>query len=296
MAARLSEWGVPNVMLGGTTGESVSLSSAERLEVVKAWMPIAKKHNLNVYVHVGMNSQFEARELARAVGAIDGVKGILSMGPTYFKPSTAEALVDTISVIAGGAPHLPFWYYHFPAMTDIPVNMFDFIREADKTQKMPNLMGIKFTNELIMDFNQIGNFKNKKYNMLMGRDEIFTSALTTGVADGGVGSTLNFMSYNIPMRELYMSGDQHKKAEADARQLQTIAVIQAWKDIAGSVNPQKAILKMTGIDFGPMRVPNGNLTHEQEMQLGTALHKIGVNITDEYIIKDTPEYNEIDFL
>ena len=31
MAARLSEWGVPNVMLGGTTGESVSLSSAERL-------------------------------------------------------------------------------------------------------------------------------------------------------------------------------------------------------------------------------------------------------------------------
>ena len=104
-------------------------------------------------------------------------------------------------------------------MTGIPVNMFDFIREADKTQKMPNLMGIKFTNELIMDFNQIGNFKNKKYNMLMGRDEIFTSALTTGVADGGVGSTLNFMSFNIPMRELYMSGDQHKKAEADARQL-----------------------------------------------------------------------------
>ena len=211
MAARLSEWGVPNVMLGGTTGESVSMSLNERLGEVHVWVPIAKKYNLNVYVHVGMDSQFEARELAHVCGKIDGVKGILSMGPTYFKPSTAEDLVDTISVIASGAPHLPFWYYHFPAMTDIPVNMYDFIREADETQKIPNLMGIKFTNELLMDFNQIGNFKNKKYNMLMGRDEIFTSALTTGVADGGVGSTINFMTFNIPMRELYMSGDQHKK-------------------------------------------------------------------------------------
>ena len=73
-------------------------------------------------------------------------------------------------------------------------------------------------------------------------------------------------------------------------------MIQAWKDIAGSINPQKSILKMTGIDFGPMRVPNQNLSHEQEMQLGTALSKIGVNITAEYIIKETPEYNEIDFL
>ena len=211
MAARLSEWGVPNVMLCGTTGESVSLSKEERYEVVAAWMPHAKKYNLNVYVHVGMNSEYEARDLARSISLIDGVKGFLAMGPTYFKPSTAEALVNSMSVIASGAPHLPFWYYHFPDMTNIPVNMYDFIREADKTEKIPNLMGIKFTNELLMDFNQIGNFKNKKYNMLMGRDEIFTSALTTGVADGGVGSTLNFMSFNIPMRELYMSGDQDKK-------------------------------------------------------------------------------------
>lgn len=55
--------------------------------------------------------------------------------------------------------------------------------------------------------------------MLMGRDEILTSALTTGVADAGVGSTLNFMAFNVPLREMYMSGDHKMKAEADARQL-----------------------------------------------------------------------------
>jgi len=40
---------------------------------------------------------------------------------------------------------------------------------------------------------------------------------------------------------------------------------------------------MTGIDFGPMRMPQINLSHDQEMELGTALAAIGVNITSEYI-------------
>jgi len=67
-----------------------------------------------------------------------------------------------------------------------------------------------------------------------------------------------------------------------------------WEDIVpASLNPQKAILKMTGIDFGPLRLPQKGLTHEMEMQLGTALHKIGVNITDEYIIKDESDSYKI---
>jgi len=48
-------------------------------------------------------------------------------------------------------------------------------------------------------------------------------------------------------------------------------------------------LKMTGIDFGPLRSPQENMPHDMEMQLGTALHKIGVNITSEYIIKEEVE-------
>ena len=56
MAARLQEWGVANVMVGGTTGESTSFSTAERLEAVKAWLAIAGNYDLNVYVHVGMGS------------------------------------------------------------------------------------------------------------------------------------------------------------------------------------------------------------------------------------------------
>jgi len=56
LAARLHEWGVANVMVGGTTGESTSFSTAERFEAVVAWLAIADTYKLNVYVHVGMES------------------------------------------------------------------------------------------------------------------------------------------------------------------------------------------------------------------------------------------------
>ena len=56
LAARLHEWGVNNVMVGGTTGESLSFSYEERMACVKAWLEIAPKYDINVYVHAGMDS------------------------------------------------------------------------------------------------------------------------------------------------------------------------------------------------------------------------------------------------
>lgn len=199
MAARLKEWGIPNVMVGGTTGESVSFSTEERIKVVEAWSKIVEKYDINLYVHVGMNSVQEAAKLA-AISAKLGAKGIFAMPPEYFRPSNAADLVDAMAVVAAGAPDLPFWYYHFPVMSNVNVDMFDFIQEADKTGKIPNLMGVKYTDEHLMQFNEIGEFKNNKYNMMIGRDEILTAALAGGVADADVGSTLNFISYNVDVR------------------------------------------------------------------------------------------------
>lgn len=124
LAARLSEWGVVNVMVGGTTGESLSFSYDERMECVKAWLKIAPKYGINVYVHAGMDSVQEAAKYVSELSKLDGVKGIFSMPPVYFKPKTIDNLVDTMAVIAGAAPDLPFWYYHFPAMTGVDFNMF----------------------------------------------------------------------------------------------------------------------------------------------------------------------------
>jgi N-acetylneuraminate lyase len=207
-------------MVGGTTGESVSFDFYERLETIMQYLDLAQEYDFDVYVHVGMNSVHEAAKLAKAAAELTGkggaiVKGILSMAPTYFRPSNVEDLIETMAVVANGAPELPFWYYHFPDMTKVDLDMFAFVKAADESGKIPNLMGVKFTNEMLMAFNQIGNFKDKKYNMLMGRDEILTSALATGVCDGAVGSTMNFISFNLDLAALYSTWSKDDKELAD---------------------------------------------------------------------------------
>lgn len=61
--------------------------------------------------------------------------------------------------------------------------------------------------------------------MLMGRDEILTSALATGAADGAVGSTMNFMTFNLPLKTLWESGNKTEYDLAHDLQLKTVAVI-----------------------------------------------------------------------
>merc|ERR1719362_1828561 len=88
LAARLAEWGVVNVMIGGTTGESLSFSYEERMECVKAWLEIAPKYGLNVYVHAGMDSVQNAAKYVSELSKMKGVKGIFAMPPVYFKPKS----------------------------------------------------------------------------------------------------------------------------------------------------------------------------------------------------------------
>lgn len=156
------------------------------------------------------------------------------MPSVYFKPSTIPNLVDTMAIVAAGAPDLPFWYYHFPAKTGVDFNMFQFVQEIDSTNKIPNFMGVKFTNEMLMDFNAIGHYKNKKYCMLFGRDEILTSALATGVADGDVSSTVNFLTFNLQATNYWHAGDI---AKAQELQMKTVDVIEAWVKMFPGLNP-----------------------------------------------------------
>lgn len=68
-------------------------------------------------------------------------------------------------------------------------------------------MGMKFTDEHLMEFNAAGAWNNKKYNMLIGRDELLTAALIYGNGHGSVGSTYNFISHNVDVLNAWKAHD-----------------------------------------------------------------------------------------
>ena len=99
--ALLLESGVRGAFICGTTGESLSLTVAERMAVAETWREVAGA-KMPLVVHVGCNSVADARTLA-AHAAKCKVDAIAVMAPNFFKPSV-EDLIAFCGHIADAAP------------------------------------------------------------------------------------------------------------------------------------------------------------------------------------------------
>lgn len=270
-AAYLAENGVSGAFVCGTTGEGLSLTIAERMQVAEKWVAAAPK-NLRVIVHVGHSSASEGKALAVHAQKI-GAYAVAAIGPTFFRATTLKQLLDYCVEIASGSPSLPFYYYHMPSMTGVELCMADFLKIASRS--IPNLTGIKFTHENIMDYSRCLNFEGGRYDVFFGRDEILLAALAMG-AKGAVGSTYNYMPqlYHRVI-EAYKAGDM-----ATARKYQSAAIeIIAVMIRHGGLPAGKAMMKFIGIDCGPVRPPLPNLSTEALELFEAELKTVGFPVT-----------------
>lgn len=266
-ARHLAANGVNGAFICGTTGEGLSLTTEERMRVAERWVEAAPK-GLAVIVHVGHNSLGESERLAAHAQQI-GAAAIASVGPTFFRPATVEQLVDFCAPVAAAAPALPFYYYHLPAMTGVNLPMTEFLRVG--SERLPNLAGIKFTDENLMSYAQCLAFADGRFNLLFGRDEILLAALALG-ATGAVGSTYNYMApvYH-QLIAAFEAGDL-----AAARRWQGLAMrIIAVMIRHGGLPANKAIMRFIGLDCGPVRPPLKNLTPPEIEALRRELEQTG---------------------
>ena len=271
MIPKLADWlagnGVTAAFICGTTGEGFSLSTEERMRVAECWLKSAAK-KLKVVVHVAHNSLDESRRLAAHAEQI-GADAIASIGPTFFRPNSVEQLVDFCAPVAAAAPGVPFYYYHMPAMTGVNLPMIDFLRHGAK--RIPNLAGIKFTDENLMSYTQCLNFEDGRFNLLFGRDEILLAALALG-ATGAVGSTYNYIApvYHQVMAA-FAAGDMPEACRWQSLSIQIIAVMARH----GGLPAGKAMMGMIGLDCGPMRPPMKNLSPEELKIFRSDLEQVG---------------------
>jgi N-acetylneuraminate lyase len=266
-AKALAENQVQGAFICGTTGEGMSLTTEERLQVAEKWMAAAFRQ-LRVIVHVGHGSVNESRTLAAHAERI-GAHAFATLAPTFFRATNVEQLVEFCAQIASGAPSLPFYYYHMPAMAGADLPMFDFLKVA--SQRIPNLAGIKFTHENLMDYRRCLEFENGRYNILFGRDEILLAALALG-ASGAVGSTYNYMpSIYHRVIEAFNQGDLESARRFQSQAIQVITIMSRRGGLAAA----KAMMKLIGLDCGPVRAPLQNLSPEAFESLTRELERAG---------------------
>ena len=259
--------GVAGVYICGTNGEGPNMTVEERMAIAEAYVKAANKRIL-VLVHVGHTSIQECKKLAAHAAQI-GADAFSSVAAFYFKPTSVQNLVDCMAEIASAAPELPFYYYHMPTLTGVGMDMVEFLAIGE--QKIPNLAGIKYTASTLHEFQACLNYKDGKFEVLSGYDEMLLSALAVG-AVGAIGSTYTFAApVYLEIIKVFRNNDL---AAAGALQLKVVNFIRCIIKHP-SIAAQRAIMKMMGYDLGDARLPLVPLSSDKFIELKADLTKAG---------------------
>jgi N-acetylneuraminate lyase len=266
-AEHLSRSGVKMVFIGGSTGESHSLTIEERLALARRWSEVARDAGLRLVVHVGSNCLADARTLAAQAQQLRA-DAIAALSPSYFKPKSLDALVACCADIAGAAPSTPFYFYDIPALTGVQFPMPEFLNVA--ADRIPTLAGIKFTNPDLMAFQNCLHTQGGRFDIPWGVDEYLLAALAVG-AVGGVGSSYNFAApiYN----RIIAAVERGDLAAARADQYRSVRLIELLASF-GYMAAAKTVMGLLGVEVGPARLPHMNLSAEQQAQLRASLDRI----------------------
>lgn len=268
-AAFLRSHGITSVFIGGTTGESSSLTAAERAELNDRWAVVGPATGIDVVVHVGANCLTEAAQLA-AHAEKNQAKAVSMIAPSYFKPRTLADLVASCAMVAKAAPNTPFYYYDIPGMTGIsgfPVD--EFLKAASPI--IPNLAGVKYSNPDLEAMRRAQVLEGGRFDLPYGIDERFLSALRAG-ATAGVGSTYNFNPGPLQRAIAAHAKGDPAQAEAEQAKVQPVVDILAKRGYMGAA---KALMGHLGVPLGPARLPNGNPDAAEIKQMIGELEAIG---------------------
>jgi N-acetylneuraminate lyase len=261
--------GVAGVFCCGTTGEGISMTTAERQSVTERWVR-ESKGRLRVIAHVGHNCQRDAMALAAHAKSV-GAAGVAAVAPHFLKPTTAEQLASFFAPVAAACAPLPFFFYDIPSLTDVRISSAAFLEVA--APRIPNLGGVKFTNIDVITLQECVTAGGGKYEIFFGCDEMLVAALAVGVRRA-VGSTYNYASrLHLEIIQAFDQGD-HEKAKTLQRK--SVAMVRVLEKYGGPVRAGKATMSLLGVDCGPVRPPLVPMTQNEIAGLHQELNALGV--------------------
>lgn len=124
------------LLVGGTTGESPTLSHHEKIELFEATKEIVA-NRVPLIANVGTNNTAESFDFTKEVAALGGFAAGLAVNPYYNKPNQ-EGLYQHFKALAE-ASDLPIILYNIPGRTVVKLNVETVIRLA----QLPNIIAVK---------------------------------------------------------------------------------------------------------------------------------------------------------
>ena len=174
--------GVTGLYVGGSSGECIYQSVAERKLLLENVMEVARGR-IVIIAHVACNNTADSMELAAHAESL-GVDAIAAIPPIYFH-LPPYGMAKYWNDISSAAPNTDFIIYNIPQLAGVALSSA-LLREMLKN---PRVIGVKNSSIPVQD---IEMWRDEGAVVFNGPDEQLLSGLVAG-AVGGIGGTYGAM-------------------------------------------------------------------------------------------------------
>jgi 4-hydroxy-tetrahydrodipicolinate synthase len=264
LVRRQVDAGVHFLVPCGTTGESPTLSTAERRRVVETVLDEAGGR-VPVLAGAGGYDTQGVVETAREMHAA-GVAGLLSVTPYYNKP-TPEGLYQHYRAIAGATP-LPIIVYNVPGRTGCNVDPATLARLSS----IPTIVGVKEASGNMMQICDVCERLPPDFIVLSGDDALALPSMAVGAR-----GVISVASNEVPAQMARLVEAAERNDFAAAREIHTrFLPLMAVNFAEANPIPVKAALAMMGLIEEAYRLPMVPPRADVRERIGRVLGALGL--------------------
>lgn len=262
--------GSDGIVVCGTTGESPTLTHAEKLHLFRLVKQTVGKRG-SVIAGTGGNDTASSVVLTQEAAEI-GVDGALLVVPPYNKPSM-EGLYRHFRTIAESAPSLPCMLYNVPGRTAQNMDAATTVRLA---KEVPNIVATKEAGGNLVQCAEIAGDAPSDFALYSGDDPLTLPMLAVGGV-GVVSVVAHLVGKDMKaMHTAYFAGD---RALASALNHKMLPIVKAcFQPTTPSPVPLKAGLNALGIEVGGLRLPLVEASERERAILLNALRDYGFSL------------------
>jgi 4-hydroxy-tetrahydrodipicolinate synthase len=269
LAARLVEHGSDGLVVGGTTGESPTLSHDDKLALFEAVVDEAGDR-ARVIAGTGTYDTAESVDVTTEAGKL-GVDACLVVTPYYSKPPQ-NGLFAHFTTVAD-ASSVPLILYDIPGRTGRRIERPTMVELArhDNIVAVKDAVGDAGETALLRaDLDRSGA---SDFEIYSGDDGLLLPHLAAG-AVGIISVCSHIVGREI--KAIFAAWNDGKIEEAQHLYESLLPLVTTIMTVTASPIPIKTALNLTGVEVGPPRLPLVPATPEETNVIRSSLERAGL--------------------
>ena len=266
LASALVASGTDGLVIGGTTGESPSMSDAEKIRLF-AEVKESVGHTAAVIAGTTDNNHRKSIELSKEAENV-GVDGLLLTVPAYNKP-TQEGLYSHFKAIAESTK-LPGLLYNVPSRTSLNMTAETTLNLA----KIDNIIGVKEASSDLVQITQIIDGAPSNFKVWSGNDDETFPIMCVGgyglvsVASNIIGNQIKLMMGMVLEGEIENAAKEHRRL---------LPIFKALFWVTNPI-PIKYAVNKAGFNAGPLRLPMFEVDETFKSQFNPLIEKYKIDL------------------